>query len=172
MGSPPIHLACPTANTTTQSRQASSNSAMNHLTASDSVPLNHTRTSKDHASTQKSRPGTSSFSLKDKLKSFRQKATPSSSTTHHVTLNGLKSDSQARGMSYFLLQHARTNLTRPQQTCRRTSPRTVKTLYSRLHSETFVPVGYNTQRVLAFVIVDTVAPRDGHLCDDHLPITP
>jgi len=50
----------------------------------------------------KSQSGTSSFSLRDKLRSLRQKSTPSTSPTHHVALNGLKSDSKAKGE--FVLQ--------------------------------------------------------------------
>ena len=77
---------------------------MNHLTTVHSTPLDYTRTSEDHASTLESQSMTS-FSLKDKLRSLRRKATPSPSTTHHVTLSGLKSNDQAGGMSYFPLPH-------------------------------------------------------------------
>jgi len=49
----------------------------------------------------KSQSGTSLFSLRDKLKSLRRKSTPSSSTTHRVALNGLKSDSKAKGAFLF-----------------------------------------------------------------------
>ena len=80
---------------------------MNHLTIVHSTPLDSVRTSNlkahNHTSTPKSHSSTSSFSLKDQLRALRRKSTPSSSKTHHVTLNGLKSDSQARGACSFLL---------------------------------------------------------------------
>ena len=80
-------------------------SAMNHLTTVHSTPLDYARTCKtrNKTSAPKSQSGTSSFSLKDQLRSLRRKSTPSPSKTHHVALSGLKSDRQARGANYFPL---------------------------------------------------------------------
>lgn len=95
-----ILLTYPTNNPVTQSQKISSNSTMNHLTIVHSTPLDSARTF-----TTKSKSATSSFSLKDQLKSLRRKSTPSSSTTHHVKLNGLKSDKPVRGTSHLPLPH-------------------------------------------------------------------
>lgn len=102
LGSSPIQLARPVTHTDTQ--QTSSNSAMDHLSTVRPTPLDCTKTSEGDDSTSESQSGTS-FSLKDKLRSIGRKSTPSSSTTHHVTLNGLKSNSQAEGTSYSFLMH-------------------------------------------------------------------
>lgn len=104
MGSFPIQLTYPKTNPATQSQRASSYPAMNHLATVHSTPLDYARTFKvtDHTSTKKSKSGTSSFSLKDKLRSLRRKSTPSPSTTHHVKLNGLTSDRQVGGTRELL----------------------------------------------------------------------
>lgn len=89
----------PQSNTSTRPRRVSSNPATNHLTIIHSTPLDCTGTSDayNRPFTMKSQSGISSFSLGDKLRSLRPKSPPSSSTTHNVALNGLKSDRKING---------------------------------------------------------------------------
>ena len=126
---------------------------MNHLTTVHSTPLDHTRTSEvcNLVPTGKSKPGASLFSLKDKLRTLRQKSTQSPSTTHHVKLNGLKPDRPVRGTIHFFHLH-RTRLTRPLQTRHKTGHNKMEILYMRLRSEMFVPGGCSIRPVSAFAI--------------------
>ena len=139
---------------------------MNHLTTARSTPLDNTRTSKvhNHTSAKKSKSGTS-FSLKDQLRSLRQKSTPSSSTTHNVTLSGLKSDRQVRGNEFLPSRPTRSNnskLTRPPQTRQKTDHRRTGITYTRPRLETFVLDGCSSRRVLAFAIADPAPSRFGY----------
>ena len=146
--------------------------AMSHLTTVQSTP-DHARTSKVHPPTKKSKSRTSSFSLKDQLKSLHRKSAPSSSTTRNVTLNGLKSDRQAKGARFSLFLPPGSNspeLTRPPQTRRKTDHSRAGIAYTQQRSETFVPGGYSSRRVPAFAIADLAPSCFGYFFD-HLAIT-
>jgi hypothetical protein len=77
---------------------------MGEFTTAHSTPLDSPSASQVLGQTSVTKPksGTSSFSLKDPLRLFRQKSAPSSSTTHCVKLDGLqKLGNHIRGMHTY-----------------------------------------------------------------------